>query len=171
MKKHLFAVCLAVFGALCVRAEIRSACTVTFADLPTIADNVASLGKGTFDPVLTQLVPAAIRNQGAAKLFGAMRPGSQGVAVCYVDATKLAHLMKRLNSRGAKPSASEFDRVKYWSMLYPVSITKSAFLARHPDAVPQKNGARRIPPGRHSRRTLYVYFTRDGKWAAVGPSG
>ena len=63
MKKHLFAVCLAVFGALCVRAEIRSACTVTFADLPTIADNVASLGKGTFDPVLTQLVPAAIRNR------------------------------------------------------------------------------------------------------------
>ena len=170
MKKHLFAVCLAVFGALCVRAEIRSACTVTFADLPTIADNIASLGKGTFDPVLTQLVPAAIRNQGAAKLFGAMRPGSQGVAVCYVDSAKLAHLMRRLNSRGGKPSASEFDRVKFWSMLYPVSISKSSFLARHPDAVPQKNGTLRIPPGRHSRRTLYVYFTRDGKWAAVGPS-
>ena len=169
--KKLFAVaCFAVLGVWCVCAEIRPACTVTFADLPTIADNVASLGKGTFDPILTQLVPAAIRNQGAAKLFGAMRPGSQGVAVCYVDAAKLARLMQRLNSRGSKPSASEFDRVKAWSMLYPVSITKSAFLARHPDAVQQKNGALRIPPGRHSRRTLYAYFTPDGKWVALGPS-
>ena len=112
MKNHLFAVCLVVFGALCVRAEIRPACTVTFADLPTIADNVASLGKGTFDPVLTQLVPAAIRNQGAAKLFGAMRPGSQGVAVCYVDSAKLAHLMRRLNSSSAVRVASLGSNLK-----------------------------------------------------------
>ena len=169
--KKLFAVAgFAVLGAWCVCAEVRPACTVTFADLPTIADSVASLGKGTFDPILTQLVPAAIRNQVAAKLFGSMRAGSQGVAVCYVDAAKLAQLMQRLNSWGRKPSADEFDRAKFWSMLYPVNITKAAFLAKHPDAVPQKNGALRIPPGRHSRRTLYAYFTRDGKWAALGPS-
>ena len=170
MKKQFVVICLAALGAWCARAEIRPACTVTFADLPTIASQVASLGKGTTDPVLTQLVPSAIRNQGAAKLFGPMSPGSAGVAVCYVDAAKLARLMQQLNGRGRKPSAEEFDRAKWWSLLYPVKITKAAFLARHPDAVPQKNGALRIPPGRHSRRTLYAFFTPDGKWAALGPS-
>ena len=170
MKKHLAVVCLVALGAWCVRAEVRPACTVTFADLPTIANQVASLGKGMTDPILTQLVPAAIRNQGAAKLFGPMRAGAPGVAVCYVDAAKLAQLMQRLNSRGRKPSADEFDRAKFWSVLYPLTTTKAAFLARHPDAVPQKNGALRIPAGRHSRRTLYAYFTPDGKWAALGPS-
>ena len=170
MKKHFVVVCLAALGAWCVRAEIRPACTVTFADLPTIANHVASLGKGTTDPVLTQLVPSAIRNQGAAKLFGPMRAGAPGVAVCYVDAARLAQLMQRLNGRGRKPSADEFDRAKMWSVLYPATITKAAFLAKHPDAVPQKNGALRIPAGRHSRRTLYAFFTPDGKWAALGPS-
>ena len=170
MKKHLVVVCLAALGAWCVHAEVRPACTVTFADLPTIANQVAALGKGMTDPILTQLVPSAIRNQGAAKLFGPMRPGSSGVAVCYVDAAKLAQLMQRLNSRGRKPSADEFDRAKFWSVLYPLTTTKAAFLAKHPDAVPQKNGALRIPAGRHSRRTLYAYFTPDGKWAALGPT-
>ena len=170
MKKHFVVVCLAALGVWCVHAEIRPACTVTFADLPTIANHVASLGKGTTDPVLTQLVPSAIRNQGAAKLFGPMRAGAPGVAVCYVDAARLAQLMQRLNGRGRKPSADEFDRAKMWSVLYPATITKAAFLAKHPDAVPQKNGALRIPAGRHSRRTLYAFFTPDGKWAALGPS-
>ena len=170
MKKQFVVVCLAVLGSWCARAEIRPACTVTFTDLPTIANHVASLGKGMAEPILTQLVPSAIRNQGAAKLFGPMRAGAPGVAVCYVDAGKLAQLMRRLNGRGPKPGAEEFGRAKAWSVLYPVTITKAAFLARHPDAVPQKNGALRIPPGRHSRRTLYAYFTPDGKWAALAPS-
>ena len=170
MKKQFVVVCLAVLGSWCARAEIRPACTVTFTDLPTIANHVALLGKGMAEPILTQLVPSAIRNQGAAKLFGPMRAGAPGVAVCYVDAAKLAQLMRRLNGRGPKPGAEEFGRAKAWSVLYPVTITKAAFLARHPDAVPQKNGALRIPPGRHSRRTLYAYFTPDGKWAALAPS-
>lgn len=170
MKKQFVVVCLAALGAWCVRAEIRPACTVTFADLPTIASHVASLGKGKTDPVLTQLAPSAIRNQGVAKFFGPMSPGSAGVAVCYVDAARLARLVQQLNGRGRKPGADEFDRAKWWSVLYPVKITKAAFLARHPDAVPQKNGALRIPPGRHSRRTLYAFFTPDGKWAALGPT-
>ena len=170
MKKQFVVVCLAALGIWCVRAEIRPACTVTFTDLPTIANHVASLGKGLTEPILTQLVPSAIRNQGAAKLFGPMRAGAPGVAVCYVDAARIAQLMQRLNGRGPKPGAAEFDRAKAWSVLYPVTITKAAFLASHPDAVPQKNGALRIPPGRHSRRTLYAYFTPDGKWAALAPS-
>lgn len=170
MKKHLAVVCLAALGVWCARAEIRPACTVTFADLPTIANQVASLGKGMTDPILTQLVPSAIRNQGAARLFGPMRAGAPGVAVCYVDAARIAQLTQRLNGRGRKPGADEFDRAKFWSVLYPLTTTKAAFLAKHPDAVPQKNGALRIPAGRHSRRTLYAYFTPDGKWAALGPT-
>ncbi len=170
MKKRLAVLCLAALGACLAHGAVRPACTVTFADLPTIANHVASLGKGMTEPVLTQLVPMAIRNQAVAKLFGPMAPGSQGVAVCYVDAEKLAQLMRRMNSRGKKPGADEFDRIKSWSVLYPVSIRKAEFMKRHPDAVPQKNGVLRIPSGRHSRRTLYAYFTPDGKWAALAPS-
>ena len=117
MKKHFVVVCLAALGTWCVRAEIRPACTVTFADLPTIANHVASLGRGTADPILTQLVPSAIRNQVAAKFFGPMSPGSTGVAVCYVDAARLARLVQQLNGRGRKPGADEFDRAKWWSVL------------------------------------------------------
>lgn len=163
----LFAVAL---GALHVCAAVRPACTVTFADLPTVARHVASLGNGLSEPILTQLVPAAIRNQCTARLFGQMPVGSQGVAVCYVDAEKLAGLMRRMNSRGKKPGAAEFDRIKAWSVLYPASTTKAAFMRKHPDVVPQKNGSLRIPPGRHSRRTLYAYFTKDGRWASLAPS-
>jgi len=170
MKRKLVALLLAALCACFAHAAVRPACTVTFADLPTIASYVASLGKGMSEPVLTQLVPMAIRNQAVAKLFGPMRPGTQGVAVCYVDAEKLAQLMRRMNSRGKKPGADEFDRIKSWSVLYPVSIPKSVFLKQHPDAVQQKNGALRIPAGRHSRRTLYAYFTPDGKWAALASS-
>lgn len=170
MKKRLTVLCLAAIGVFCVHAVVRPACTVTFADLPTIANHVASLGKGLSEPIITQLVPTAIRNQGAAKLFGPMPAGSCGVAVCYVDSEKLAQLTRRLNSRGKKPSADEFDRIKAWSVLYPVTISRAAFMKGHPDATPQKNGALRIPPGRHSRRTLYAYFTPDGKWAALAPS-
>ena len=118
MKKQFVVVCIAAFGAWCARAEIRPAGTVTFADLPTIASHVASLGKGMTDPILTHLVPTAIRNQGAAKLFGPMRPGSSGVAVCYVDAAKLAR------SDGRFPLGEKGD-VFYAGQIYDDSITRA----------------------------------------------
>ena len=67
-------------------AGYRPAGTVAFANLETIARTVAAIpGPKATDPILTRVVPGAIRGQGVARLFGPMRPGAHGVAVCYVD--------------------------------------------------------------------------------------
>lgn len=159
--------------AFAVCGAFRPAGTVTFADLPTIAAHIASIGKGTSDPLLTMAIPSAVRNQGAAKLFGPMRKGFPGVAVCYVDEQAVARLMATAGKQGASVSKrreQEFDRAKFWTVFYPLTVTKAAFLAKHPDVVPEANGTLRIPPGHHSHRTLYAFFTADGKWVALGPS-
>ncbi len=158
----LFSMVAAVLQA---RAAFSPAGTVTFADLQTIAAEVASIGKGTADPLLTAAIPKAIRNQGAARLFGPMRRGMPGVAVCYVDAQQIARL-----AAARKASDAEFDRAKRWTVLYPATIGRGQFLKLHRDAVVEKNGTVRIPPGAHSRRTLWAYWSADGQWASLAPS-
>ena len=144
----------------------RPAGTVVFANLDHIANTVAAIpAKGSNDPVLSQTVPAAIRNQGAAKLFGPMRPGAHGVAVCYVDPAVAARV-----AAAKRPSDADLDRVKRWCVVYPTSMTKAAFLQRHPTSVPEANGTLKVPPGRHSRRTFWVWFAPDGQWAVLAPS-
>ena len=152
-------------AALTAQAVFSPAGTVTFADLQVIAAQVASIGKGTADPLLTATLPKAIRNQGAARLFGPMRRGMPGVAVCYVDAQLIARL-----TASRKASDADLDRAKRWAVLYPTSIGKGEFLKRHPDAVREKNGAIRVPPGPHSRRTLWAHWAPDGQWASLAPS-
>ena len=152
-------------AAMQVSAAFSPAGTVTFTDLNVIAAQVASIGSGTSDPLLTQTLPQTIRRQGAAQLFGPMRRGAAGVAVCYVDAQLIARLTA---SRKAKDS--ELERAKRWAVLYPATIGRAAFLKRHPDAKQEKNGALRVPPGPHSRRTLWAYWSSDGQWAALAPS-
>ena len=144
----------------------RPAGTVVFANLDLIANTVAAIpAKGSNDPVLSQTVPAAIRNQGAAKLFGPMRPGSHGVAVCYVDPAVAARV-----AAAKRPSDADLDRVKRWCVVYPTTMTKAAFLQRYPTSVPEANGTLRVPPGRHSHRTFWAWFAPDGQWAVLAPS-
>jgi len=146
-------------------AAFSPAGTVTFADLQTVAAEVASVAKGSSDPLLKVAIPKAIRNQCAARLFGPMRRGMPGVAVCYVDAQLIARL-----TASRKASDSELDRAKRWAVLYPATVGKDAFLKQHRDVVPEKNGSLRIPPGPHSRRTLWAHWSDDGQWAALAPS-
>ena len=137
-----------------------------FANLDYIASTVAAIpAKGSNDPVLSQTVPAAIRNQCAAKLFGPMPAGSHGVAVCYVDPAIAARV-----AESKRPSDADLDRVKRWCVVYPTAMTKAAFLQRHPHAVPEANGTLRVPAGSHSRRTFWAWFAPDGKWAVLAPS-
>lgn len=144
----------------------RAAGTVAFANLETIARTVEGIaGKGSNDMVLTRIVPNAIRGQGAAKLFGAMRPGAHGVAVCYVDPAVAARV-----AASKRPSDADLDRVKRWSVVYPTTMTAAAFRSRHPDAVPEANGSIKVMPGAHSRRTLWAWFAPDGKWAVLAPA-
>lgn len=163
--RHIALFVCAALAAMEVSAAFSPAGTVTFTDLQVIAAQVASIGSGTSDLLLTQTLPQKIRHQGAAQLFGPMRRGAPGVAVCYVDAQLIAKLTA---SRKAKDS--DLERAKRWAVLYPATIGRAAFLKRHPDAVQEKNGALRVPPGPHSRRTLWAYWSPDGQWAALAPS-
>ena len=149
-----------------VSAGYRPAGTVAFANLETIARTVAAIpGPKARDPILTRVVPGAIRGQGVAKLFGPMRPGAHGVAVCYVDPAVAARI-----AATKKPSDADLDRVKRWCVVYPTSLARDAFRQRHPDAVPDAQGTLRVPPGPHAGRTLWAWFSPDGKWATLGPS-
>jgi len=139
---------------------------IAFANPELIARAIAGIpGPNSKDPVLTQKIPNAIRGQYAVRVFGAMRPGGHGVAVCYVDPAVAA----RVAAKG-RVSDAEFERVKRWCVVYPTAITKTAFLQRHPTAVPEPNGALRVPPGPHSQRTLWAWFAPDGQWAVLAPS-
>ena len=147
-------------------AGYRPAGTVAFANLETIARTVASIpGPRATDPVLTTAVPQAIRRQGAAVLFGPMRPNAHGVAVCYVDPAVAARV-----AAAKRPSDADLDRVKRWSVVYPTALSKAAFLRRRPDAVPDAHATLRIPPGAHARRTFWAWFSPDGQWATLAPS-
>ena len=165
MRKISLFLCATVL-ALHSPAAFSPAGTVTFTDLRVIAAHVESLARGKSDILLSQTLPQTIRNQGAARLFGPMRNGMPGVAVCYVDSALLAKLAA---SRSAKEA--DYDRAKRWAVLYPASIDRATFLKRHPDAAREKNGAFRIPPGPHSRRMLWVAWSADGRWASLAPTG
>ena len=67
-------------------------------------------------------------------------------------------------------SYSDLDLVKRWTVVYPTTMTRAAFLQRHPTATPDALGTLRVPPGPHSRRTLWAWFAPDGKWAVLGPT-
>lgn len=142
----------------------RPAGTVAFADLGTVASTVASIG-GKSDPILALAVPSAIRGQAVVKLFGAMRKGEHGVAVCYVDPVIAARV-----AAAKKPSDADLDRVKRWSVVYPCVIGRDQFVAKHPQGKFEADGTFRLPPGPHSSRTFWVWFSPDSRWAVLAPS-
>lgn len=158
-------ICAAVF-VLAAPAAFSPAGTVVFANLDEVAKSVAGLAGDGVDPVLKTAVPRAIRGQAAARLFGPMRRGMPGVAVCYVDAQAVAKLMA-----APKRNEAAFERTKLWSVLYPASVGRADFLKRNPEAkVVDKSGVIHVPPGRHSRRAFYVWYSPDGNWAALAPA-
>lgn len=144
----------------------RAAGTISFANLEKIAQTVAGIaGPGSKDLVLTYTVPRAIRNQGAAVLFGPMRPGAHGVAVCYVEPTISARV-----AASKHPTDADLDRMKRWTVVYPTTTTMAAIRKRIPQAVPDVMNTLRIPPTRQIRRTMWAWFSPDGQWAVLGPS-
>ena len=144
----------------------RPAGTLAFAHLETIAQAVASIaGPKSSDVVLKTVVPNAIRGQLCAKLFGPMRPGVPGVAVCYVDPAIAARV-----AASRRAHEADVTRGQRWSVVYPTSLPKAEFLRRNPEAVPEANGSLRVPPGRMSRQTVWVWFSPDGQWAVQAPS-
>lgn len=143
------------------------AATVRFADLRKIASSVSALGKSSGSMMMTTSIPAAIRNQRAARLFGAMRQGYDGVAVCFVDADAIARLSSP-KMRG-KADSDAYDRAKRWSLLYPGTLSKAGFLKKRPDAK-EKQGVVVIPGAGRGTGPLYAIWSADGFWVAMSSS-
>ena len=147
------------------------AVTVTFTDTRTIAAHVQALGKGTSDLLLNRSIPAAIVGSPAARLFGPMRPGANGVAVCYVDSQVVARILATpANAAGRKKREADLERAKHWTLYYPASISQTAFLKTHL-GVKMVQGCLAIPPAQGQRGPIiYARYSPDGQWVSVSVS-
>ena len=147
------------------------AVTVTFTDTRTIAAHVQALGKGTPDLLLNRSIPAALVGSPAARLFGPMRPGANGVAVCYVDSQVIARILATpANAAGRKKREADLQRAKHWTLFYPATVPQAAFLKSHP-TVRGVQGCLAIPPPQgQPGPTLYALYSPDGKWVALSVS-
>ena len=163
-------------AAVCVSAALADgvfapAVTVTFADTRIIAAHVQSLGKGTSDMLLNRRIPAEIAGSPVAQLFGPMRQGSAGVAVCYVDSQAIARIMAVPQTAAARRKREEdLERAKHWSVYYPATVGRDAFLASHP-GVKTVQGCLAVPPAKGEKRpVVYAIYSPDGKWVSVSVS-
>ena len=147
------------------------AVTVTFTDTRVIAAHVQAIGKGTSDMLLNRSIPAAIANSPVAQLFGPMRPGANGVAVCYVDSQVVARILATpANAAGRKKREADLERAKHWTVYYPATIGQAAFLKAHPN-VKFAQGCLAIPPAQGQRGpTTYACYSPDGQWVSVSVS-
>jgi len=152
----------AVATTAAVKSAYRPAGTVCFANLDEIAQAIAGIAHGP-DPILKEAVPAMLRKQAVRQLFGPMRPGAPGVAVCFVDPAVAARI-----AAVKRPSDADADRVKRWCMVYPAACDAASFQQRHPQAVPEPDGTFKLPAGGAVRRTFWVHFPAPG-WVTLAP--
>ena len=145
--------------------------TVAFADTRIIAAQVRALGNGASDMLLADAVPSAIANSPVAQLFGPMRPGSKGVAVCYVDPQVVARILATPpDAAGRKKREADLERAKHWTVYYPATVGPAAFLKRHPE-VKTVQGCLAIPPAQGQRGPVkYACYSPDGRWVSVSVS-
>ena len=167
----LLALAGAWFGMALADGAFGPAVTVTFTDTRTIAAHVQAIGKGTSDMLLSRSIPAAIANSTVAQLFGPMRPGANGVAVCYVDSQVVARILATpADAAGRKKREADLDRAKHWTVYYPATIGQAAFLKTHPSAK-LAQGCIAIPPAQGQRGpTVYACYSPDGQWVSVSVS-
>ena len=147
------------------------AVTVAFTDTRVIAAHVQALGRGTSDMLLNRSIPAAIANSPVAQLFGPMRPGSTGVAVCYVDSQVVARILATpAGAAGRKKREADLERAKHWTVYYPATVSQTALLKKRP-GVKMVQGCLAIPPaqGQHGP-IVYACYSPDGKWVSVSVS-
>jgi len=160
---------LLVLAASAARAGVFTpVASVRFTDLRTISQSVQTLGKMSGNVMLKTAIPMAIRNQDAAKWFGPMRPGFDGVAVGYVDSQAIAYLASA-QGRVKKDRIDSIDRAKRWTLLYPGTVSQAGFLKSHPDAKLNGNVVT-IPPSRGTPYPHYAIWSADGNWVAVATS-
>lgn len=114
---------------------------------------VAQVGEMTGNQALGVMAAAKLSALPCDSFFGAMRPGTSMVFPLF---------------------AEEGEDDMEIAVIYPVSLSKSQFLAMHQDAV-ETNGCWKVkgaPLGLESSRceTTFVRWTQDGKWAVASDS-
>ncbi len=163
----LFSVC--ILAVLQGFAAYSPSVTVTFANFKNITTAIQSIAVGTQDKIILSAVPMGIKNQPLVKLFGPMRAGANGAAVCYVDADAIRRILnsKPDNSMNAQKRRDiAIERAKHWTVLYPATFTRADLLRMRPDATVQKGGVIRIPAGQGLDRPMFAAYSPDGKWVA-----
>lgn len=143
--KKLVAAFLAVL-TLTAGAEWNTVGTVQLADNVTLAKGVARLGDFTGNMLLGMMATGSLKNLPGTAAFG---KGRKGASTLY-------------------PLFAENGRYQF-AMLYPVAITKEAFLKKYPGAV-ESNGLIRVECPLLGKDPVlsYVAFSKDGKWAGAG---
>lgn len=143
MKNALFLLTAAV--ALVAQAEWRTVGTVQVADSVTLAQGLVKLGEFTGNAMLGMMAAGALNDLPGTVAFGPARKGAATLYPFFVE-----------NGRNAV------------ALLYPVLITKEAFLGKYSDAI-ESNGLIRVtcPVFGQVKSVNYVAFTPDGKWAGI----
>lgn len=143
MKKILTA--FSVAFVLVANAEWKVIGTAQLADNVTLAQSVSKLGEFTGNAMLGMMAAGALNDLPGMAAFGPARKGAATLFPFFVE-------------------NGQYE----FAMLYPVSITKDAFLKKFPGAV-ESNGLIRAecPIFGNRKDVTYVAFSADGKWAGA----
>ena len=112
------------------------------------------LGEFTGNQMLGIMVSQSVMQFPPVAFFGPGRPGAAMSYVLFLYGEKLT----------GDPEEA-LGSLEY-AVLYPVAVTKAAFIASHPGAV-ETNGLVRVCADDEDEEDMtYVAFSDDGKWAA-----
>ena len=156
MKRILAAAVAAV--AMCASADWVRVGTVQVADFARQGDAASRLGTFMGNPLAAAGMAAVIADMPTIKFFGPMREKSSMVFPLFFDGDRFAK--------------DPVDALNSWefAVLYPMSDTKDAFLARHPGSS-EKDGVIAVKgdafDAKDKDSTTYVVFSEDGRWAGA----
>jgi len=142
--KKLVVIVTATF-ALLANAEWKTIGTAQLADTVSLAQGISKLGEFTGNAMIGMMAAGLLNDLPGAAAFG---PGRKGVPTLY-------------------PFFVQNGQHEF-AILYPVALTKAAFLKKYPDAV-ESNGLIRVKcPVSGKRKTInYAAFSADGKWVGL----
>lgn len=155
--KRILAAAVAA-AAMCASADWVRVGTVQVADFARQGNAASRIGTFMGNPLAAAGMAAAIADMPMIKFFGPMRDKSSMVFPAFFDGDRLAK--------------DPVDALESWefAVLYPMSETKDAFLARHPGST-EKDGVIAVNgdafDASDKKATTYVVFSQDGRWAGA----
>ena len=155
--KKLLAVALAAVSISTFAAWERVG-ALQVADMKAIKEAAVKVGQMFGNPIVAAGVESGLAEVPMFTFFGPMRPKSSMLFSLLVKSDVLA-----------KEPEKAFDELEY-AMLYPMSITKDAFVKLHEGAY-ETNGVvvvkGTLDGSNPDTDKTYVVFSKDGKWAGA----